>query len=125
MQLVDSQLAEKAGVAIPANDWDRHHYEAMLPGFGGSDSMDWRAFVDRLIEKGFDGPFEIENEALNSKDTGNLAATVQGFKASVTFLAPMLWTIQGDLGYTYLHRAPLTPPGLRDIPVTTIDQLIG
>jgi len=125
MQLVDTGLAERAGVAIPANDWDRHHYEAMLPGFGGSDSMDWRAFVDRLIEKGFDGPFEIENEALNSKDTGNLAATVQGFKASVTFLAPMLWTIQGDLGYTYLHRAPLTPPGLRDIPVTTIDQLMG
>src|SRR5690606_35492848 len=74
MQRVDATLAQQAGVAIPANDWDRHHYEAMLPGFGGSDSMDWRAFVDQLLEKGFDGVFEIENEARNSKDTGNMGA---------------------------------------------------
>src|SRR5690606_13826115 len=75
MQWVDPLLAERAGVDVPANDWDRHHYEAMLPGFGGSDSMDWRAFIDLLSDRGFSGPYEIENEAKNSKDTGNLAAT--------------------------------------------------
>ncbi|MEC3880581.1 sugar phosphate isomerase/epimerase family protein [Parapedobacter sp. 10938] len=123
MQRVDAGLAERAGVDIPTNDWDRHHYEAMLPGFGGSDSMDWRAFVDRLMEKGFNGPFEIENEAKNSKDTGNLAATIQGYEAAVQFLAPMVWNLQEDLGYTYLHGSPLTPPSLRNISVTTIDQL--
>lgn len=123
MQLVDAALAKRAGVDIPANDWDRHHYEAMLPGFGGSDSMDWRAFVDWLTEKGFDGPFEIENEAKNSKDTGSLAATVQGYEATVKFLAPMIWGIQKDLGYTYLHGSPLRSPTLKNIAVTTIDQL--
>lgn len=123
MQLVDTGLAERAGVAIPTNDWDRHHYEAMLPGFGGSDSMDWRAFVDKLIEKGYNGPFEIENEAKNSKDTGNLAAIIQGYEATVNFLAPMLWGLHREMGYTYLHGSPLPSRVLRDIPVTTIDQL--
>jgi hypothetical protein len=64
-------LARQAGVPIPSNSWDRHNYEAMMPGFGGSDSMDWRAFVDTLKEKGFTGAFEMENEANNSKGTGN------------------------------------------------------
>lgn len=123
MQLVDVGLAEKAGVAIPNNDWDRHHYEAMLPGFGGSDSMDWRAFVDKLIEKGFDGPFEIENEARNSKDTGSLAATIQGYEAAVKFLSPMLWELRDDVGYAYQHRSLLSAPAQRNIPVITIDQL--
>ena len=31
-----------------------------MPGFGGSDSMDWRAFVETLMEKGFQGPYEIK-----------------------------------------------------------------
>ncbi|MGV3762254.1 sugar phosphate isomerase/epimerase family protein [Parapedobacter sp.] len=123
MQLVDAGLAKRAGVAIPTNDWDRHHYEAMLPGFGGSDSMDWRAFVDKLFEKGFHGPFEIENEARNSKDTGNLAATVQGYEAAVKFLAPMVWGLQEDLGYSYLHGSPLRTPAAANIAVTTIDRL--
>lgn len=123
MQLVDAGLAKRAGVAVPANEWDRHHYEAMLPGFGGSDSMDWRAFVDRLIERGFNGPFEIENEAKNSKDTGNLAATVQGYEATIKFLAPMVWGLQENVGYTYFNGSPLTTPMSRDIPVTTIDKL--
>ncbi len=57
VQQVDADLAERAGVPTTANPWDRHHYEAMLPGFGGSDSMDWRAFVEALLAKGFDGPF--------------------------------------------------------------------
>ncbi len=123
MQLVDAGLAERAGVAIPANDWDRHHYEAMLPGFGGSDSMDWRAFVDLLVTKGFSGPYEIENEAKNSKDTGNLAATIQGYEAAVKFLAPMVWELQEDFGYAYRNGPALVQPAVRDIPVTTIDKL--
>ncbi len=123
MQVVDEALAERAGIAIPVNDWDRHHYEAMLPGFGGSDSMDWRAFVDLLVEKGFNGPFEIENEAKNSKDTGSLAATIQGYEAAVKFLAPMIWDLQEDVGYAYTHGKPLKAPTPRDIPITTIDRL--
>src|SRR5690606_28068072 len=58
MQHVDTDLARAANIAIPAHDWDRHHYEAMLPGFGGSDSMDWRAFVDTLKKRAFTGVFE-------------------------------------------------------------------
>ena len=123
MQLVDPGLAERAGVAIPANDWDRHHYEAMLPGFGGSDSMDWRAFVDLLNEKGFDGPFEIENEAKNSKDTGNLAATKQGYQAAVHFLAPMLWQLDEIAGYAPRAVPPLKRPLVHDVEVMTIDRL--
>ena len=123
MQLVDEELARQAGVDIPANDWDRHHYEAMLPGFGGSDSMDWRAFADLLAAKGFDGPFEIENEARNSKDTGNLAATIQGYQAAVMFLAPMLWNLQEKQGYAYACSSPLTIPQVKDIPVVTVNQL--
>ncbi len=123
MQVVDAKLAAAAGVAIPANDWDRHHYEAMLPGFGGSDSMDWRAFVDILVEKGFSGPFEIENEARNSKDTGNLAATVQGYQAAVRFLSPMLWELDSMAGYVHRTAAPLRLPEVKDVPVVTIDRL--
>ena len=123
MQHVDAKLAAQAGVDIPQHDWDRHHYEAMLPGFGGSDSMDWRAFVDTLKAKGFDGPFEIENEARNSKDTGNFGATVQGFKAALNYLSPMLWEMSESQGYAYQKPAALTHIAQADIPVKTIDQL--
>lgn len=126
MQAVDPALAQRAGVAIPAHDWDRHHYEAMLPGFGGSDSMDWRSFVDVLHEVGFRGPYEIENEAKNSKDTGNLAAIIQGFKATTSFLAPMLWELDTQKGYSFQKEkgeGPLQTPSVKDIAVRTVDQL--
>ena len=45
-QQVDTALAERVGIPQPASAWDRHNYEAMLPGFGGSDSTDWRVFVE-------------------------------------------------------------------------------
>lgn len=124
MQMVNEILAEKANVPIPANDWDRHNYEAMLPGFGGSDSMDWRAFVNTLKEKGFTGPFEIENEAKNSKDTHNGAATIQGFQGALYSLMPMLWPLTAA-GYQY-DRGGFKPLELRvnkDIPVRTMDEL--
>jgi sugar phosphate isomerase/epimerase len=123
MQAVNEQLARKANVPVPAHSWDRHNYEAMMPGFGGSDSMDWRAFVEALVEKNFTGPFEMENEAKNSKDTGNLSATVQGFTASVLFLSPMLWPLT-DTGYQYdtSQYIPLKDGDARDIPLITMDQ---
>ncbi len=122
MQHVHPELAARAGIAIPAHDWDRHHYEAMLPGFGGSDSMDWRSFVDLLNQRGYIGPYEIENEAKNSKDTGNMAAIVQGYQATVNFLGPMLWEL-GERGYQYQSGATLYEPSVVDIPVMTMDRL--
>lgn len=124
MQSVDADLAEQAGIDVPKSDWDRHHYEAMLPGFGGSDSMDWRAFVDLLSNRGFAGPYEIENEARNSKDTGNLAATIQGFRAAAAFLAPMLWNMDPKEGYQYRASDSLFQPRLSDVPVMTMDRLL-
>lgn len=125
MQKVNTSLAQKAGVPVPANDWDRHNYEAMMPGFGGSDSLDWRSFVDTLKERDFSGPFEMENEALNSKGTDNIQAIVQGFKASILFLAPMLWPLEEN-GYVYNKRdvRPLKEVINKDIPKTTMKQLI-
>jgi sugar phosphate isomerase/epimerase len=124
MQAVRRELAEQAGVPTPANEWDRHHYEPMLPGFGGYDSMDWRAFVETLMERGFNGPFVIENEAANSAHTGNLGATLQGFAATVMGLAPLVWPLGPD-GYA-LDRSqhpPLREPDGRDLPVVTMEQL--
>lgn len=122
MQKVDAALAAKADVAIPQHEWDRHHYEAMLPGFGGSDSMDWRSFVDVLNEKGFVGPYEIENEALNSKNTDNLAAIVQGYQAAISFLSPMLWDLT-DEGYKFKKGDGLSIPNIQDLPEVTMDKL--
>jgi sugar phosphate isomerase/epimerase len=124
VQTVDPELARQAGIPLPAHDWDRHNYEAMMPGFGGSDSMDWREFVEVLHERGFEGAFEMENEANNSKGTGNLGATVQGFRATVGFLAPMLWPL-GEEGYAYDRTAhqPLSESVPQDIPLCTMDDL--
>lgn len=123
-QQVDQSLAEKAGVPFPAHEWDRHNYEAMLPGFGGSDSMDWRAFVDTLKAQSYTGPFEIENEAANSKATGNMGAVMQGYEATRLFLAPMLWPLT-EQGYQHSKSnwQPLQQVASQDIPVTTMDQL--
>ena len=124
VQTVHPDLARRAGIPLPAHDWDRHNYEAMMPGFGGSDSMDWREFVEVLTERGFKGAFEMENEASNSKGTGNLGATVQGFRATVGFLAPMLWPL-GEEGYAYdrTGHQPLSESVPKDIPLRTMDDL--
>jgi sugar phosphate isomerase/epimerase len=127
MQMVDAALAKKAGVPVPAHDWDRHHYEQTLPGFGGGDDMDWRAFVEVLTELGYAGPFVLENEADNSAHTGNRGATVQGFRAAVLNLAPVLWPLVQDAGYRYdsADRGPLAIPKAKDVPVVTMDVLTG
>lgn len=122
MQYVSPELAELAGVSIPQHDWDRHHYTAMLPGFGGTDHMDWNAFVEILHEKGFSGPFEIENEAKNSKDTHNMGAINQGAKNTVNYLAPLLWSLE-DNGYTYTEQRPLKGIDRKDTPLQTMDSL--
>jgi sugar phosphate isomerase/epimerase len=119
MQAVDPDLARQAGVPVPAHEWDRHHYEPMLPGFGGNDSMDWRAFLEALMQRGYSGPFVIENEAANSAHTGNPGATVQGFKAAVLCLAPLVWPLVPGGGYQFdaANQAELVAPTGGDVPV--------
>lgn len=122
MHKVDQYLADKAGVPTSQGQWDRHKYEATLPGFGGGDSMDWRNFIIALKEKGFSGPFEIENEAMLSKGTGNMAAIVQGCKATVLNLAPLIWDLNKD-GYAFNNKTPLKEINPKDIPVVTMEDI--
>jgi sugar phosphate isomerase/epimerase len=124
-QTVNAELAAKAGIPVAQNEWDRHNYEATLPGFGGSDSVDWRSFVNALKNKSFQGPFEIENEAALSKGTGNMGAIVQGFKATVFSLSPLLWELSEN-GYAYNRQGfrELKPFTGKDIPLVTMEHLI-
>ena len=124
MQEVRAEWAEKLGITSSKNPWDRHHYEATLPGFGLGDSMDWRAFVNVLKEKKFSGPFEIENEAVLSKQTGKMGAIVQGCKAAVQNLAPLLYDL-GEDGWQYpkSEYKPLLEVNRADIPLQSMDKL--
>ncbi|WP_409150900.1 sugar phosphate isomerase/epimerase family protein [Sphingobacterium sp. BS-2] len=122
MQQVNADLAQLAGVSVPQSDWDRHHYTAMLPGFGGTDDMDWNSFVETLHDRGFSGPFEIENEAKNSKDTHNLAAINQGAKACISFLSPLLWKLDSQ-GYEFTEQKALKLVSREDIPVKSMGDL--
>lgn len=124
MQRVSPDLAAQAGVPISTNPWDRHHYEATLPGFGLGDHLDWRAFVEVLHDKGFSGPFEIENEAKLSKQTGNLGAIMQGIKAAVNNLAPLLYPLNEE-GFMYpiSKIQPLKELQRKNIPVITMDEI--
>lgn len=124
-QYVNPELAGKAGVPVVEHDWDRHPYEAMLPGFGGYDSMDWREFLETLMERGFDKPFVIENEAAKSAHTGNIGATMQGFQAATLCMAPIIWPIKENDGYVYNDYRPHYNTGpVKDIPVVTMDKLL-
>lgn len=125
MQQIRPEWAEKLGIPSSKNPWDRHHYEATLPGFGLGDSLDWRAFVGILKEKGFSGPFEIENEAALSKQTGKMGAIVQGCKAAVQNLAPLLWEL-GNEGWQYPIREyhSLLEVNQEDLPLVTMDSLM-
>ena len=124
MQTVDKDLALKAGVPIPANEWDRLNYEPRLPGFGGSDSCDWSRFLETLMRKGFSNPFVIENEGCNSSHTGNMGATLQGFKATILNTAPVVWPLGSD-GYKFDVAAlkPMTAEYAKDLPVMTMKKL--
>lgn len=125
MHQIPADWAKKAGIPSSTNPWDRHHYEATLPGFGLGDNLDWRAFVNVLKERGFTGPFEIENEAVLSKQTGKMGAIVQGCKAAVQNLAPILYKLS-DEGWTYPMEEykPLIQVNRKDIPLRTMDELL-
>lgn len=126
MHQIPEDWAKKAGIPSSTNPWDRHHYEATLPGFGLGDSMDWRAFVHALKEKDFSGPFEIENEAVLSKQTGKMGAIVQGCKAAVQNLAPLLYELTNE-GWVYpkSEYRPLKEVHRKDLPLVTMEDLQG
>ena len=107
---------------LPANEWDRMSYEPRLPGFGGSDSCDWTKFLETLMAKGFKNPFVIENEGWNSSHTGNMGATLQGFRATILNTAPVVWPLGPD-GYAFDSSAlkPMTVPGINPKVVTIKD----
>ena len=122
MQNVDAALAKKAGVPLPAHEWDRLNYEPRLPGFGGSDSCDWTKFLETLMAKGYRNPFVIENEGCNSSHTGNMGATLQGFRATILNTAPVVWPL-GEKGYEFDKSAlkPMTTPDVNPKIVTMAD----
>ena len=124
-QVVDKALAAKAGVPVAKSEWDRMNYEPRLPGFGGSDSCDWTKFLSTLMAKGYKYPFVIENEAVNSSHTGNMGATIQGFRATILNTAPQVWPLTKE-GYkfddTQMRGDPMKEPA-KDLPVVTVDQL--
>ena len=124
-QSVDAALAKKAGVPLPGSEWDRLSYEPRLPGFGGSDSCDCTKFLDSLMAQGFKNPFVIENEGCNSSHTGNMGATLQGFKATILNTAPVVWPL-GPNGYEFDTSAlkPMTDAGAKDLPVKTMKDLV-
>ena len=122
---MDAKLAKKAGVPIAANEWARLNYEPRLPGFGGNDSCDWTKFLQTLMRKGYKNPFVIENEGCNSSHTGNMGATLQGFKATILNTAPVIWNL-GASGFAFDTAAlkPMKAP-VKDLPVVTMKQLRG
>ena len=124
-QSVDAALARKAGVPLPGNEWDRLSYEPRLPGFGGSDSCDWTKFLETLMAKGYKNPFVIENEGCNSSHTGNMGATMQGFRATILNTAPVVWPLGPD-GYAFDYSAlkPMTDAMAKNLPVMTMDKLV-
>ena len=128
-QRVNDALAAKAGLPALAPDaqggnWDRLNYEPRLPGFGGSDSCDWTKFLETLMAKGYKYPFVIENEGCNSSHTGNMGATMQGFKATILNTAPVVWPL-GENGYAFDKSAlkPMTAARAADLPVVTMKDL--
>ena len=125
MQKVNDRLAKKAKVPQPSCEWDRLHYEPRLPGFGGNDSMDWTAFLQRLMAKGYTYPFVIENEGCNSSHTGNMGATMQGFQATILNTAPVVWPLDAQKGYAFDASAlkPMKQTLKKDIPVVTMADL--
>ena len=126
-QVVDAALAKKAGVPIAKSEWDRMNYEPRLPGFGGSDSCDWTKFLETLMKKGFKYPFVIENEAVNSSHTGNMGATIQGFRATILNTAPQVWPLTKE-GYKFdesqMKGDPMRMTRTRDLPVVTMKDLV-
>ena len=59
-----------------------------------------------------------------SKATSNDGAIMQGYKASLLFLVPMLWPLT-DTGYQYNSAgvAPLKEPSTQNVPIVTMKEL--
>ena len=121
-QQVSEKLALAAGVPVPAHDWDRFSYEPMVPGFGGSDSMDWREFTEYLMAANFSGVFSIENEGSNSKGTDNDRAIEQGFESCLGFMKPMIWSLT-EKGYAFTDYTEMAEPSGRNFPVVEMKNL--
>ena len=126
-QRVNAALERKAGLPelVPdekGGNWDRLNYEPRLPGFCGRDSCDWTKFLETLMAKGYGNPFVIENEGCNSSHTGNMGATLQGFRATILNTAPVVWPL-GPNGYEFDKSAlrPMTIPDVYPKVVTMAD----
>ena len=76
------------------------------------------------MAKGYKYPFVIENEGCNSSHTGNMGATMQGFRATILNTAPVVWPL-GENGYAFDASAlkPMTSARAKDIPVVTMKDL--
>jgi hypothetical protein len=77
------------------------------------------------MKKGYRNPFVIENEGCNSSHTGNIGATMQGFKATILNTAPVIWPL-GPNGYEFDKKSlkPMTDAFCqKNIPVVTMDNL--
>jgi len=122
-QKISKDLAEKAGIPSALHEWDRFSYEPMVPGFGGSDSMDWRAFIDCLMKMGFQGVFSIENEGTNSRGTENSAAIEQGFEGCLSFIKPMIWSLDKTRGYDFGSQKTLEMAEIKKLPLVSIKDL--
>jgi hypothetical protein len=76
------------------------------------------------MAKGYKYPFVIENEGCNSSHTGNMGATMQGFKATILNTAPVVWPL-GPSGYAFDTSAlkPMEVKMSKDIPVVTMADI--
>ena len=74
------------------------------------------------MAKGYANPFVIENEGCNSSHTGNMGATLQGFRATILNTAPVVWPLGPD-GYAFDKSAlrPMVDPKVNPKVVTMSD----
>ena len=74
------------------------------------------------MAKGYSKPFVIENEGYNSSHTGNMGATLQGFRATILNTAPVVWPL-GPNGYEFDKSAlkPMVAPDINPKRVTMAD----
>jgi len=74
------------------------------------------------MEKGYNNPFVIENEGWNSSHTGNMGATLQGFRATILNTAPVIWPL-GPNGYEFDKKSlkPMITPKVNPKVVTMSD----
>ena len=81
-------------------------------------------FLQTLMKKGYKNPFVIENEGCNSSHTGNMGATMQGFRATILNTAPVVWPLGPD-GFAFDKSAlkPMAITRTSDLPVVTMDRL--